>query len=212
MHRILVLILVFFSLVATAQKGHAAKKPARPGKTKPVVDTAFVNPADTIDWDEFDIVNEKRFAVYTRRNRGKDRRLRLCVNLVGDTMYNYCNFDSTCRDPELFKIMFTKKEADTTFILLLVDAFSKAPDRPECAAGRETRLMFFRWNTATNQAVVKQRNVSSCMKGITNMTKTPISEWDGSSVLSVSYHRGSKFLETRFDPSNYRLGLQSVSD
>jgi hypothetical protein len=205
---IVILILLSFSGIAQTRAA-LSKKPPK----KPVADTVFHNPSDTIDWNDWDIRMERRFAVYTKRQGGKDKRLRLCVNLIGDTVLNYCMIDSFCKDPEKYRIMFKAREADTTYILLFIDAFSKSPEKPACDAGKETKLMFFRWNTSTNNALIKQRNVSSCMRGITNMTKTPIDEWDGKSVLTVNYYRGgSNFIEMRFDPANYKLGMQSVSD
>jgi hypothetical protein len=51
------------------------------------------------------------------------------------------------------------------------------------------------------------------MKGITNMTHEPIVNWDQNSPLILNYHRGGiSFVELKFDPAQYKSGLQIVSD
>jgi hypothetical protein len=44
------------------------------------------------------------------------------------------------------------------------------------------------------------------------MTKTPIVDWDKSSVLTISYHKGSDFIDVTFDPAAPEKGLQSNQD
>jgi hypothetical protein len=190
----------------------AAKKPGKGAKVNPQ-DTVWRNPADTIDWNDYDIRFERRFAVYTKRQGGKDKRLRLCVNLPRDTMLNFCMVDSLCRDPERYKVLFETKDADTTYILLFVEAFSKPVAKPSCDAGRETKLLFFRWSTSTNKALVRQRNISSCMRGIEPMGKVSAYDWKGDEPLVVEYYKpGSNFVSLKFDPQQYKLGFQSAGD
>lgn len=215
----LVLLFVFTGfIIAQAQAKPAVR--TQPGAKKPVKgvkpaaeDTVWKNPADTIDWNDYDVKFERRFTVYTKRQGGKDKRLRLCVNIPRDTMLNYCYVDSLCRDPERFKILFEKRDADTTYILLFVEAFSKPADKPACDGGRETKLMFFRWSMSANKAIVRQRNIISCMRGIEAMGHTSAYDWNGEEPLVVDYFRpGKNFVTVKFDPANYKLGLQSVTD
>jgi hypothetical protein len=45
------------------------------------------------------------------------------------------------------------------------------------------------------------------------MTKDPIVNWDGNSVLEVSYYKGgSDFPIVKFDPAQVQLGLQDLSE
>ena len=154
------------------------------------------------------------FRVYTKRSVSKKEKMKLCLNLVsGDSVLNYCVNDSILKDPELSKVLFQQKTADSTYILVYVSAYSKASDKPECNAGKEVKLFFVRWNTQTGKAIVKHKYIESCMKGITNMTIDPIDSWAGQAPLTVSYHKGgTAFSEIKFDPENYRLGLQTISD
>src|SRR5690606_18363090 len=97
--------------------------------------------------------------------------------------------------------------------LVYIDAFSKPVDKPACDAGHETKFYFVRWNTKTNKAVWKSRLVCSCMRGIENMSKEAVNEWDGTSQLSINYYKGnSKFVTLVFSPENYKLGLQIIGD
>jgi hypothetical protein len=154
------------------------------------------------------------FFVYTKRPKLATEKMQLCYNLVcKDTMLYMCFNDSMCKDPEVTKLLFEKQIGDTNFVLIYVDAFTKSKsDGGLCNAGKETKLTFVRWNTKTNQAKWKTKNINSCLKTITNMTKEPIVNWDKSSVLTINYHRGSNFYELKFDPQNPQLGLQSTND
>ena len=140
--------------------------------------------------------------------------MKLCVNLVSSgTIFNYCINDSICRDPEVSKILFETKQGDSTYVLVYVRAFSKPDDKPACDAGKEVKLFFVRWNTVTNKALVKIKTVESCMRGITNMTKESLDEWDKTSPFIFKYHKGAQnFIDLKFDPQNFLLGLQSVGD
>lgn len=157
----------------------------------------------------------QEFKVYTKLHNKKDHRVKLCVNLVSpENIYNLCINDSICTYPEVYKILFERKIKDSTFVLVYVDAYSK-PKQVEanCNSGKETKLFFIRWNTKTNQASWKQKTISSCLKGITNLTKESILDWDKVSVLKLSYYRGGdEFIDLQFDPKNLNLGFQSLSD
>ena len=203
--------LLLFALTINAQ----TKKST--AKTKPVetpVDSVAPAKVDTTDPVEEGLKAERKFGVYTRKARKPDNRMKLCFNLVSaGSMLNLCINDSVCKYPETTKVLFEKANGDSTYILVFVEAFTKVADRPSCDGGRETKLMYIRWNTKTNKAIWKQRNVSSCIKSITNMTKEPITNWDGVSVLSVSYHKGgTSFIELKFDPKNYLMGFQSSGE
>ena len=157
----------------------------------------------------------RQFMVYTKKPKQKTERYKLCFNLVNkDTVLNYCVNDSLCKDPEVSKILFETKMGDSTYVLIFVDAFTKAgDDYPNCNSGKETKLVFVRWNTKTNKAKFKQKTVSSCLRNIVNMTKDPIVNWDGSTVLEVNYYKGgSDFPVIKFDPAQPLLGLQETSE
>jgi hypothetical protein len=198
--------LLFLASFANAQTKTTAKP--EPGKKPLAKDT--VKPAPVVEVPDV-IPNE--FAVYSKKPKGKDR-MKLCINLVSKgTVLNYCITDSICKNPEVSKILFEKQSGDTNYVLVLVDAFSKPDDKPACDAGKETKLFFARWNTTTNKATWKQKSVGSCMRGITNMTKEKIADWDNTTPLLVNYYRGnSQFVELKFDPDNYKLGFQSASE
>jgi hypothetical protein len=151
---------------------------------------------------------------YPKPKAAKPEPIQLCMNIVSkDTNLVYCVNDSICKDPEVAKVLFEKQVGDTMFVLIYLDAFSKSKsDGGVCNAGHESKLFFARWNVKTNQAIWKFKNVSSCLKGITNMTKEPIVNWNKSDVLVVKYHRGSVFYEVKFDPQRPDLGLQSAKD
>lgn len=208
MHKLIGLLLLFtFTLNAQTKKDSKNKKPVAADSVAPAK-------VDTIDPVEEEIKAGRKFGVYTRKPRKPDNRMKLCINLVSpSSVLNLCINDSICKYPETSKILFEKTNGDSTYVLVFVEAFTKAEDRPSCDAGRETKLIYVRWNTKTNKAIWKQRTVSSCIKVITNMTKEPITNWDGVSTLVVNYHRGGKnFVELRFDPTNYLLGFQSPND
>jgi hypothetical protein len=155
------------------------------------------------------------FYVKTKHARPKTAdKTQLCINIANkDTSLLYCVNDSICKDPEVSKVIFQESKGDTTYMLIYVDAFSKSKsDGGLCNAGKETKLFFVRWNTKVNQAKWKQKTIASCLKGITNMTKDPIVDWDKSAPLTASYHRGSTFYDVKFDPQHPELGLQSAKD
>lgn len=139
--------------------------------------------------------------------------IQLCMNVVTkDTNMHYCVNDSVLMDPEVAKVLYQKQVGDTAYVLIFLDAFTKSKsDGGRCNAGHETRIYFVRWNTKTMQAKWKFKNIASCIKGITNMTKEPIANWNGSAPLKVSYHRGTKFYDILFDPEKPQLGIQSNS-
>jgi len=193
----------------TAQASGGTKKPVNT-TAKAIRDSILQDSITALKKDEFTI--PKEFAVYTKRSKLKNERMKLCINLVSpDTILNHCFNDSLCRDPEVSRVLFEKKQGDSTFVLVYVRAFSKPADKPACDAGKEVKLIFFRWNTTTNKAIVKTRNVESCMRAITNMTKESIDSWDGQSPLIFKYHKGGQnFMEVKFDPRQYLLGFQST--
>ncbi len=214
MYKYLIFGLLFatFANAQTKSSGTSKSKTQKPG--------AEVAESDSLRRDSnavaaVEIKIPKEFAVYTLKPKKKGERTRLCINLVSaDNTLNYCLNDSICRDPEAYKILFEEKRGDTTFVLVYVDAFSKPTgEDPQCNAGKETKLFFAKWNTKTNQAKWKQRTVSSCMKGITNMTKEPIINWDKTAPLIVNYYKGgTDFIEVKFDPEQPQLGFQSTTD
>jgi hypothetical protein len=155
------------------------------------------------------------FNVYTKKPKKNSKdRMKLCINISAkDTNLLYCTNDSICRDPESFKQLFQKTFGDTVYTLVLVDAFTKsAYNGGICNGGKETKLFFCRWNAPKGKAIWKVRTIASCIKTITNMTNIPITDWDGHSVLNVSYHKGSKFYDLKFDPDKPQLGMQSAAD
>lgn len=157
----------------------------------------------------------KQFWVRTKYPKANSKeRIQLCINIASkDTNLTYCTNDSTLRDPEDAKILFEQTKGDTTYMLILVEAFTKNKnDGGLCNGKKETKLFFAKWNQTTNTAKWKQKNISSCAKGITNMTKGAVEDWDKSSPLKVSYHRGSSFYDLTFDPSKPELGFQSMND
>lgn len=208
MYKLIITALLLASL-ANAQTKKSSQNP----KSKEVVsDSTVADTASTLKEEDVELPRE--FKVYSRKPRSKAERMKLCLNLVSEeNVLNYCVNDSICKDPEVAKILFEQKQGDSTFVLVHVQAFSKAADKPECDAGKEVKLFFVRWNTKSNKAIVKQKNVESCMKVITNMSREPISNWDGVSVLTVNYHRGGdNFIEIKFDPQRYQQGIQSSND
>jgi len=202
-----------FFLLLSLFAGAQTKKPVQKKPNEAVQDT--VVPPDTTATEAVEadpLPNE--FKVYTKKPKTKDGRMKLCLNLVsGDSIFNYCMNDSVLRDPEVSKILFEQKNGDSTYVLVHVQAFSKPKDKPSCDAGKEQKLFFVRWNTKTNKAIVKQKYFESCMKGITNMSKEPVANWDATSVLTVNYYRGGiNFMEFTFDPKQYMLGFQTKDE
>jgi hypothetical protein len=215
MYKFIIISLLFASFAnAQTKSATTSKNPSQ--KNKPAKAVADTLQKDTVvAAKEVEVKIPREFKVYTQKPKQKKDRTKLCINLVcADTVLNYCMNDSICRDPEVSKILFEEKRGDTTFVLVYVDAFSKpSEENPQCNSGKETKLFFVKWNTKTNQAKWKQRTVSSCMKGVTNMTKEPISNWDKSAPLVVNYYKGgSDFIEIKFDPLQPQLGFQSTSD
>jgi hypothetical protein len=203
--------LIFITLLFVAFLTNAQTK--KPGQTK-AAKTPTVEPApDTVVVEEVREDFPTEFKVYSKPAKPKKQRMKLCINLVSpDSILNYCVNDSLLNNPEVTKILFEQKEQDTTYTLVYVAAFTKDPNRPECAAGKEVKLFFLRWNTVRNKAVVRQKYIESCQKTVTRLTREPIEEWDGQTPLQVSYHRGDAFNTLTFDPKNYKLGLQTVND
>jgi hypothetical protein len=162
------------------------------------------------------IRNEKRqFWVKTKYPKAKSKeRIQLCINIANkDTNLTYCINDSTLRDPEDARLLYQQSKGDTTYMLIYIDAFTKNKnDGGLCNGKKETKIVFARWNHKTNTAKWKQRNIASCSKGITNMSKGVIEEWDKTSLLKLSYHRGSTFYDVSFDPEKPEAGLQSAND
>ncbi|MBL7910231.1 MAG: hypothetical protein JNJ41_04210 [Bacteroidia bacterium] len=137
--------------------------------------------------------------------------IQLCINIANkDTNLTYCVNDSICKDPEIKKVVYEKVVGDTTYMLIFIQAFTKSKsDGGVCNAGKEQKLYFVRWHPKTNVAKWKLKNINSCIKTITNMTKEKITDWDKTSILTVSYHRGSNFYDIKFDPQKPQLGFQT---
>jgi hypothetical protein len=136
-------------------------------------------------------------------------KMKLCINIVSkDTFLTHCVVDSTTRDPEFAKVLFNQQKGDSVYQLIYVYAFSKQGGN--CTGDKESKVMFVRWNTKVNRASWKSKLINSCAKTVTNMTKSPIEDWDGKSRLVIEYHRGSNFYEIAFDPEHPELGLQSA--
>lgn len=213
MYRLIILAIFFTSFVNAQTKKPATKLSPAAAKAAAIRDSLRKDSLlKNVKVEEVKIPRE--FAVYSKKSvakPGAKSRQQLCVNLVSDTtIFNYCINDSILKDPEVSKILFQKKQADSTYVLVYVQAFSKPDDKPTCDAGKEIKLFFVRWNTKTNKALVKQKTVESCMKSITNMSKEGIESWDNSSPLIFNYHRGGQnYIDLKFDPQNYLLGLQS---
>lgn len=205
---------VFLLLFALSFHAQTKKNISKKSKEEAPVDSVAPAPVDTVDLIGEELKNERKFGAYTRKARKPDNRMKLCMNLVSQSaILNLCINDSICKSPEVSKILFERTNGDSTYMLVYIDAFTKVNDRPSCDAGHETKMFFIRWNTLTNKAIWKQRTISSCIKAITNMTKEPITNWDGVSTLVLNYHRGgTNFVELKFDPQNYLMGLQSPND
>lgn len=203
-------MLLAFAAGAQTKKPVKTNKPAAPDSAL----AKTTSPADTTDPVELDILTNRKFAAYTRKPRKPDFKMKLCINVVsGEKAHVVCMNDSICKYPETTKVLFEKTEADTSYLLVLVEAFSKVNDKPSCDGTKETKLVFIKWNVEKDKISWKQRTVSSCLRAITNMSKDAIGKWDGASPLVISYHKGGvNFSEVKFDPVNYKLGLQSPQD
>lgn len=206
-HKLLLLALFAFSFVQAQTKKSVipAKQVAAESDTLVAEQDSATIAANAIP---------KEFAVYSKIPKDKKERIKLCINLVeGETILNYCVNDSICRNPEVSKILWQQKQGDTTYVLVYIDAFSKPVDKVACDAGHETKFYFARWNTQTNKAIWKSKIVCSCMRGIENMSKDAVKEWDGNSELIINYYKGnSQFTTFIFDPQNYKLGIQISGD
>ncbi|MBP7808375.1 MAG: hypothetical protein KA163_03695 [Bacteroidia bacterium] len=147
------------------------------------------------------------FYVATKRPTREGDKMKLCINLTNkDTNLLYCVVDSVIKDPEYGKVIFEKQNGDSVYILLHVYAFSKLGGN--CNGEKEAKLFFVRWNVVEGRAVWRNKYINSCAKTITNMSKTPIEQWDGKTKLVVEYHRGQNFYEIAFDPEHPELGIQ----
>lgn len=153
------------------------------------------------------------FKVYTKRSKKPSDPIQLCINIAAkDTNYLHCMNDSIVKDPEISKLLFDKTIGDTTYMLIYIDSYTKLASKPACAGGKETKFYFVKWVVGKSKPVFKAKTIASCYKGVTNMTKTPILEWDKQSILTASYHKGSSFVDINFDPANPQKGLQSSKD
>lgn len=217
MYKLIVILGLLFASFANAQTkpSPAGKKPAAKLTNQELARRDSLK-KDSLAKEEKPMKLPRQFMVYTKHAKAKPERTKLCVNLVcKDTVLNYCMNDSLCLDPETSKVLFEKRNGDTLYVLVFVEAFTKidaSNDDGRCNGGRETKLLFAKWNTKTNQAKWKQRNISSCRKGIDNMTKESVADWDGSAPMLLSYHRGQNFYEVKFDPEQYKLGFQSMNN
>lgn len=185
------------------------------GKTKFYKDRKIKNDSARAVFREKMRKENLAFKVYSKKPKKNSKdRMKLCINISAkDTNLLYCTNDSICRDPENFKQLYYRIVGDTVYALIFVDAFTKSAYKGGvCNGGKETKLFFLRWNAPKGKAIWKVRTISSCIKTVTNMTKTPIGEWDGKSELNISYHKGSKFYDIKFDPEKPQLGMQSASD
>jgi hypothetical protein len=158
-------------------------------------------------------MRKRTFGVFTYKDPKNKGRLQLCINLVNkDTNYRHCVNDSIIKNPEKHKILFQQKRGDTTYMLIYVFAFTKAASKPNCSGGKEIKIYFVKWNEKYNTAKFKPLTIESCYKGITNLTKNNPEEWDGKSVLMVSFHKGSGFYDYTFDPNSPQKGFQGATE
>ncbi|MGZ3931665.1 MAG: hypothetical protein ACXVP0_10000 [Bacteroidia bacterium] len=149
------------------------------------------------------------FYVRTVRPKKAGEHMQLCINIVTkDTNLTYCVPDSACKDPELAKVMYQKQVGDTVYVLVLVDAFAKSGGA--CNGQHETKIVYARWHPKENKAIWRAKKIASCATTITNMSKTPVNEWDGKSMLEISYNKGSAFTDLFFDPDHPEKGIQNT--
>lgn len=147
------------------------------------------------------------FYVRTKKPMKEGDKMKLCLNIVSkDTSLTRCFVDSFTKFPEYSKVLFNTQKGDSVYQLIYVYAFSKLGG--SCNGEKEAKLFFVRWHPKMNRAIWRSRLINSCAKTVTNMSKTPIEEWDGKSELVVEYHRGQNFNEIAFDPQHPELGLQ----
>lgn len=159
--------------------------------------------------------NRRNMTFYARTKKPvkwiEGDKMKLCINIVSkDTFLTHCVVDSTTRDPEFAKVLFNQEKGDSAYQLIYVYAFSKQGG--QCNGEKEAKIMFVRWNTKVNHAAWKTKLINSCAKTVTNMTKSPIEDWDGKSRLLIEYHRGPNFYELTFDPEHPELGLQNPKE
>lgn len=189
-----------------------------PNSGKKVVHKDILRRNDSLRKDLRDRLKKERmtFRVWTQhpnpKAKEKERKM-LCINIVHkDTSLIYKTKDSVCVDPENFKLLHEYTAGDSTYMLIYIDAFTKDGNEL-CGAGHETKLYFVRWNTKTMEAKWKFKNICSCSKAITLMTKRKvINEWDKKSPLQITYNRGMDFMELKYDPANPKLGIQMLKD
>ncbi len=191
-------------------------------ESKLFLESLSLNPTkDKAAWKKNDslrkIYKAKRMTFYVKSKKPfkPTDHMQLCYNLIyKDTNLKFCVNDSICKDPEVTKVLFEQVKGDTNYVLVYVDAFtkSKTDKGAVCGSGHETKLTMVRWNINTNRAVWKNKTINSCYKTITNMTKTPIVNWDKTSPLTISYNKGPKFIDLVFDPTAPEKGLQSNND
>jgi hypothetical protein len=162
----------------------------------------------------FRVAYKKRnntFYVVTKRPTREGDKMKLCINITNkDTNLLHCVVDSICKDPEFGKVIFEKQNGDSVYMLLYVYAFSKLGGN--CNGEKEAKLYFVRWNVVEGKAIWRAKLVNSCARTVTNMSKTPIEEWDGKTKLEVEYHRGKNFYAIAFDPEHPELGIQKNID
>lgn len=147
---------------------------------------------------------------YSTKPKDKTQMMQLCLKLKnGKDSLVYCSKDSTCKEPEKAVVLHEAKKGDSTFVLILVQAFTKTKGL-ECLGGIERKLYFVSWHPASQQGKWKSKYINSCVKTITDMSKPPIEEWDKNSSLIINYHRGTGFYEMTYDPQKPELGLQAT--
>lgn len=172
---------------------------------------------DSLRKDLRDRLKKERlsFRAWTQRPNPKAKKpekMKLCINIVyKDTFVIHKVNDTICVDPEVSRVLMEKLIGDTLYQYLYIDAFNKSADQL-CAAGHETKLYFVKWNIKTMKTKWKHKTISSCTKGITNMTKTSIKDWDKSAPLEIKYNRGLNFTELIIDPAKPQLGFQISKD
>jgi hypothetical protein len=155
------------------------------------------------------------FRAWTQRPNPKAKKpekTKLCINIVyKDTNVIHRVNDTICVDPEVTKLLLEKLIGDTLYQYIYIDAFNKSSD-PLCASGHETKLYFVKWNVKTMKTKWKHKTIASCTKGITNMTKSSIKDWDKSAPLEIKYNRSFDFTEILIDPAKPQAGFQMIRD
>lgn len=153
------------------------------------------------------------FGVYTKEASAAYKRTRLFIQVVeGAQTHLFSIHDSLCINPEKSKVLFQKLEGDSVFCLIGIDAYSKAANNPYCDAGKETKVVYLRWNIKTQKSRFKQRTISSCLRGVTNLSQD-IFNWQPTANLELTYHKGGDmYITVLFDPKNWHLGFQSSTE